>query len=83
MEVDLDALDESPLKPKLASVQILKLHCLSLKCINHCGDTFCRIFSQMFPNLEDLMIHPCPNYDIESHLDQFVNLKTYFIESYI
>ena len=75
----LDRLDEARLG-SLGSLQILKLTHLNLPRPYPIEVTFCRIFSGMFPNLQELYVHSHRNYGIELHLGEFGNLRKHKIK---
>ena len=80
VDISLYQLEEAQIGP-LASLRILKLDYIKLLFgSNSLGAKFCRVFSKMFPNLEELTIRSAtPIYDISSHLDHFVNLRKHHI----
>ena len=78
----MNQLDEAQPKP-LYSVQLLKIIGLELMDGDDFVDVkFCRIFSRLFPNLEQLYLIDCiteVNYDI-LRLDLFVKLRNHDIQ---
>ena len=81
LEIDLDTFDEARLG-QLLSLRVLKLKFLELYGSNPVGATFCRIFSRMFPNLQELYVYSRGNYGIDLHLGEFGNLRKHEIRIY-
>ena len=86
-EINFDQLEEDFLSP-FSTLRTLKLISFELIGSDSPGPTFCRIFSRLCPNLEELELdchkpsyyeEPC---DIEPNLGQFANLGKYIIEYY-
>ena len=79
VKIELDTLDEVRLG-SLLSLKILKINNLILHGLDSLEAKFCRIFSRMFPNLEELSVQSDRYYEIELHLGLFGNLRKHKIE---
>ena len=68
--IDLDTLDKLKLKP-LLSVRLLAFYKVSIsaKVKHSIGFNFCRILSQMFPNLEEFICSFNSNLDLDTDSD--------------
>ena len=81
-DIYLDTIDQARLKP-LSSVRILKLCPLNLidsGSMDSRGATFCRIFSRLFPNIEELTVWSDGDYKIKPHHERFANLHKHDIQ---
>lgn len=80
VQIYLNQLDEARIKP-LSTIRIFELNHILLYGDHPLGDNFCRIFSRLYPNLEELVVNGfggCKD-GIESHLGQFAKLRKHDI----